>query len=374
MKISVSFPEGLKDQFLQEIHELGIEPKNTSKRIMFFEVDINSFYRICLNTRISYKVSREIARFHCDDRISLYKGIQEAVDWKLWLPPHKSFRIEVTGKTGKLNHSHFSALQAKNSIIDFQRNLWGKRSNVSIDSPDIPISIHLYDGQAVVSLQADKNSLHKRGYKLSQGDAPLKENIASGLIKMTGWNGSVPLIDLMSGSGTFLIEAAQIALKIAPNLNKDFSFKNWFDYNNSKFIAEKNRVIKTQLLEEKFLYIHGCEINHRVYLGAKRNINNVKLENIIRLSNQNFINFLPPSTKGIAVVNPPYGKRMSDTESLKDLYDQLGKYAKKYLSGWDLWILSGSSELTQYLHLKCSRKFNIYNGGINCKWLRYRIN
>ena len=374
MRFNATFPEGLKDQCVQEIKIFGGEIISTSNRIIFFSGDMQCLYRICLRGRIPFKISREIARFPCEDRKSLYYAVQKSVNWGEWLPCHETFKIDVTGKTGSLNHSHFTALEVKNAIIDYQHKLWRDRSDVSIECPDLSISLHLHDGYDVLSLQADSKSFHKRGNKVFIGEAPVKENLASGLIQITGWDFKMPLIDLMCGSGTFLIESALIAKNIASNINRNFCFKNWIDYDQSSFLFEKNLAIKAERVLKPKPIIIGCEINKEIYVGLKANIVNAGLQNDISIFNEDFMSFQPPNRKGIAIVNPPYGVRIGNTSYLEDLYRNIGIYARSNLSGWDLWVLSGNPELTRFLKLRSNQKHAISSGGINCRWVKYKIN
>ena len=168
-------------------------------------------------------------------------GVRDSFDWIGWLHYEKTFNVQVTGRTSSLSHSHFTALEVKNSITDLQQSVWNKRSNISLNNPDFIIHLHLNNNKAIISLQSSLESLHKRGYRPAVGNAPLKENLASGLINMTQWNGKVPLIDFMCGSWTFLIDAVNQFLLVPINIDQVYLFENWLDFRKDIYLNEKIR-------------------------------------------------------------------------------------------------------------------------------------
>ena len=215
----------------------GIDIK-TGKRYISFICDKPTFYKIHFFSRIAFRFYREIARFSCYDKQSLYEGVQKAFNWLTWLPTDKSFCVNVTGSNSYLRHSHFTALQVKNAIVDLQKEVYGQRSNISVENPDLIIHLHLNSHQAILSLQSTYESLHKRGYRPASGNAPLKENLAAGLIQITQWDGKTPLIDIMCGSGTFLVEAARQALNQPTFHEKKYLFENWIDFDKNIFLLQ----------------------------------------------------------------------------------------------------------------------------------------
>ena len=290
-----------------------------------------------------------------------------------WLPANKSFCVQVTGKNSFLRHTHFTALQVKNAIIDLQKKYLNSRSDISIKNPDLVIHLHINNEEAILSLQSTIESLHKRGYRPFMADAPLKENLAAGLIQLTEWEGKKPLIDIMCGSGTLLIEAVSQYLKV-PNLTKkNYLFENWIDFKKDVFISEKSKLMNNDLSDLKISKVIGCEIDIDIFKQAKKNISLAGLENYIELHNMNFANLIINEQPGIILCNPPYGRRIGDESELIDLYSQLGDFLKKNCSGWTFWLLSGNPKLTKFLKLKASIKIPINNGGIDCRWIKYLI-
>ena len=373
MYVIASSPEGLEKYLASEIIDLGGFNINTYKRSVSFECDYATFYRIHFFSRVAFRFYREVSRFACYDRLSLYEGVRDSFDWLKWLPSEKTFNVQVTGRTSSLSHSHFTALEVKNSITDLQQSVWNKRSNISLDNPDLIIHLHLNNDRGVLSLQSTFESLHKRGYRPAIGNAPLKENLASGLLKMTEWNGTKPLVDLMCGSGTFLIEAINQILKVPLKFQQFYLFENWLDFNKNIYLEEKNKAQKRVVTFEKLSKIIGCEINKDVFDQAKVNIKKAGLNNYIELQNDDFKNIQFKSSEGLVLCNPPYGKKLGDENELITLYEDMGEFLKRNFSGWEFWLLSGNPKLTRYLKMKSSLKIPVSNGGIDCRWIKYLI-
>ena len=373
MNVVASSPEGLEKSLAEEISNLGGFNINTYKRFINFECDCETFYRVHLYSRLAFRFYREIASFNCYDKQSLYAGVRDSFDWLNWLHFDKTFNVQVTGRTSSLSHTHFTALEVKNSITDLQQAVWNKRSNISLDNPDFIIHLHLNNNKAILSLQSSVESLHKRGYRPAIGNAPLKENLASGLINMTQWNGKVPLIDFMCGSGTFLIEAVNQFLGVPINIDQVYLFENWLDFRKDIYLNEKNKAKNKIINYEKLPTIIGCEMNKKVFEQANVNISLAGLENYIELINNDFLALQLSCTPGIIICNPPYGKKLGDENELIYLYEQMGIFLKNNFSGWEFWLLSGNPKLTKYLKMKSSLKIPVSNGGIDCRWIKYLI-
>ena len=373
MNVVASSPEGLEKSLAEEISNLGGFNINTYKRFINFECDFETFYRVHFYSRLAFRFYREIASFNCYDKQSLYAGVRDSFDWLNWLHFDKTFNVQVTGRTSSLSHTHFTALEVKNSITDLQQAVWNKRSNISLDNPDFVIHLHLNNNKAILSLQSSVESLHKRGYRPAIGNAPLKENLASGLINMTQWNGKVPLIDFMCGSGTFLIEAVNQYLGVPINIDQVYLFENWLDFRKDIYLNEKNKAKNKIINYEKLPTIIGCEINKKVFEQANVNISLAGLENYIELINNDFLALQLSCTPGIIICNPPYGKKLGDENELICLYEQMGIFLKNNFSGWEFWLLSGNPKLTKYLKMKSSLKIPVSNGGIDCRWIKYLI-
>ena len=373
MKLVASISQGLEQEGAKELIELGAKAVKASRRHILFEGDLACLYRLHLKSRLSFRFLREIARFSCNGPYELYNCIQSSIDWENWLKPNKSFRVDVTGFGEGLSHSHYTALQVKNAIIDWQRERWGLRSSIDLSNPDVCFHLHLANNQGVLSVDGSNSSLHKRGYRPAVGIAPIKETLAAGLMRMTGWDGTINLVDPLCGSGTFLVEAASNLLGIPSGIDREFLFKNWPDFDKSMWERELKLAKKVSNFNTKSPKIIGCEIDESIAYSASENVRKAGLENYIKIINCPFQEFQLPSGLGILVCNPPYGKRIGDENRLPILYKQLGEYCKNKASGWDLWLLNGNPKLSKFIGMKANRRFQVNNGSIDCRWLNYKI-
>ena len=366
-------PQGLEEAGAQELIALGAKNVRPLRRAAAFEADMSCLYRLHLQCRLPFRLLRELASFPCDGRDSLYYGIQDAVDWERWLHPSMTFRVDATGSAQGLNHSHYSALQVKNAIVDRQRELWGERSSVDLEEPDLHLHLHLGNGGAVLSLDGCGGSLHRRGYRAAMGSAPLKENLAAGLIRLTDWDGTTPLIDPLCGSGTLLIEAASIASHRCPGLRRPFALEGWADFNRDLWKQEMQRAQGREQHQRQLPPIIGNEEDPNIAAQARSNVEAAGLGDCITICCGDFRELTFPQARGMVVCNPPYGVRIGERDDLEALYRDLGRTLKDQASGWDAWILSGNAEMTGALRMKASRRIPVSNGGIDCRWLHYQV-
>ena len=367
-------PQGLEEVGAQELHALGAKQLRPMRRAVSFQADMACLYRLHLQCRLPFRLLREISRFPCNGRDGLYSGIQQALDWERWLHPSMSFRVDVTGTAPGLSHSHYTALQVKNAIVDRQRVLWGKRSSIDLDDADIALHLHLNRGEATLSLDGSGGSLHRRGYRAAMGAAPLKENLAAGLIKLTGWDGRCPIVDPCCGSGSLLIEAAAISLQRFPAVKRHFPIESWADFNAELWKSELQRAEQRQLPFDHPPGLLGFEKDPLVAQQARDNIAAAGLTDVIEILETDFRDAPPPrADHGVVVCNPPYGVRLGEEHDLQALYQDLGEVLKRDYRGWDLWVLSGNRALTGALRLKAKRRIPVSNGGLDCRWLHYEL-
>tara|TARA_Y100001968_G_scaffold29877_1_gene23136 strand:+ start:863 stop:1987 length:1125 start_codon:yes stop_codon:yes gene_type:complete len=374
MNVVAILPPGLEEEGCKELIELGAQKVKSLRRCASFEADMACLYRLYLQARLPFRILREIARFKCNSSNELYERVQKAFEWEAWLNPSMSFRVDVSGSSNGLSHSHYSALQVKNALVDLQRQLWGIRSDIDLNSPSLCLHLHLSSYGAVLSLDGSASSLHRRGYRLAMGSAPLKENLAAGLIRLTGWNGLCPLIDPVCGSATLLIEAASLLNGLSPNLKRNFILQNWWDFNDDIW---KNELLKLHVEHQEKKsnpIILGCEKDIAIANQARSNVMRAGLQDIVEIQNRDFKDLEFPTQIGTIVCNPPYGKRIGFDQDLSFFYRELSDFLKLNASEWQLWILSGNPSLTKALRMKSRRKFPISNGGIDCRWLNYTIN
>lgn len=373
MQAIAVLPQGLEEEGAKELSTLGAKAVRPLRRAAAFEADMACFYRLHLQARLPFRLLREIAQFPCQGPKELYSGVQSAFDWERWLHPSMSFRVDVTGSGPGLTHSHFTALQVKNALVDLQRQLWGERSDIDLQDPALCLHLHLSRDCAVLSLDGSAGSLHRRGYRAAVGAAPLKENLAAGLIKLSGWDGCVPLVDPLCGSGTLLIEAASMKLGLAPGIQRSFLMEGWADFDPQLWSEEQARAKQRERRDQSLPVIIGCDRDPSITTQAKTNVAEAGLDHVVGIQTCDFRDLELPKQPGVMVCNPPYGIRVGQDEDLTALYESLGQYAKQYASGWQLWLLNGNPSLSRSLQMKASRRIPVSNGGIECRWLNYAI-
>jgi len=382
-RVTAVVPPGLEESAAAELLALGAAEVRPLRRAVACHTDLATYYRLHLRARLPFRLLRQLAAFPCRGRDDLYDGVQRATDWSHWLPPELSFRVDASGSLPGLNHSHYNALQVKNALVDWQRSRWGQRSTVDLNDPDLALHLHLSAGrpgqtpQASLSLDGSGDSLHRRGYRAAMGLAPLKENLAAGLIRLTGWDGSMPLADPLCGSGTLLIEAACMALGRQPGLERRFALERWPDFDGRLWMQEveaASALERQQLADGRPLApVLGNEADPLVLAQARANAEAAGVAPWLQLQAGDCRDFQPPPGPGVLVCNPPYGERIGERDELEQLYADLGAMVKERCGGWDLWLLSGNPELTGALRMKASRRIPVSNGGIDCRWLHYAI-
>ena len=375
-------PPGLEEVAAAELTALGATDVKAGRLQASGLGDLATYYRLHLRARLPFRLLRTLARFPCANREALAAGVQAAADWERWLPPEASLRVEASGTTPALPHSHYTALTVKNALVDWQRQRWGARSSVNLDDPDLALHLHLQHdrrtglSEAVLSLDGGGGaSLHRRGYRSAMGAAPLKEHLAAGLIALSGWDGTCPLVDPMCGSGTLLIEAAAMALNLPAGMlhgqARAFGFRRWPDFDPA--LWQRELAACGSPAPRPLPPLLGLERDPEVLDQARGNAERAGVAEHIRFERGDARDLRPPAGPGLVVVNPPYGARLGGDEDLEALYGELGALLRERCGGWTLWLLSGNPGLTGALRLKASRRVPVSNGGIDCRWLRYEL-
>lgn len=367
---------GLEELAATELEQLGADGVEPGFCGVGFRCDRKRLYTINLWTRLTFHILVTVGHVPCHDSDALYRGIQ-TIDWEQYLSPEQTLAVKATGKNDRLNHSHFTALQVKNAIVDQQQDRYGDRSDVDTEIPDVQINVHINDNKATVSLDSSGSSLHRRGYRPAMGTAPLKESLAAALIQLTEWSGQVAFLDPMCGSGTLPIEACLQALKIAPGLFREvtsqgFGFQTWPDYDEGVWQSVVEAAKKRQR-SELGVPVMGCDLDLDILTNARTNADYSGVADYIEFSYTDFANIEAPSDSGILICNPPYGERLGKTENLAPFYKQMGDILKQRFKGWTAYILSGNKALTKCIGLRTARKIPIYNGSIPCQFLKYEM-
>ena len=363
---------GLEDIAAQELIALGAKKVQTDFTGVHFQGDQELLYRVNLWARTIFRVLVKIDKVKSFNAPTLYRSIQ-TIDWSEYLLPEMTLAVNCTGKNKQLNHSHFTALQIKNAIVDQQQKQYNRRSDINPKTPDLLVNAHIDNNRCTISLDSSGTSLHRRGYRPAVGLAPLKETLAAAIIQMTDWSPELAFFDPLCGSGTLPIEAAMKALNIAPSLYRSqFGFQSWLDYDQSlwnKLVTEaKNCQLKTLDVP-----IIGSDRDFKMIDLAYTNADNCGLGEQIQFRQQELSDIYAIADKGVIICNPPYGERLGNVEELGALYKSLGDIFKQRFTGWTAYILTGNKQLAKKVGLRTSRRIAVYNGSLPCTLLKYEL-
>ncbi len=359
---------GLENVLAEEIRSLGAEMVTVERRAVSFTGNQELMYKANFHLRTALKILKPIAEFEVTKRDELY-DLAKKIPWTNYLALGKSFAIDSTVQSEMFVNSMYASLKVKDAIADHFREATGKRPSVNAEDPDIRINVYLMGNHCILSLDSSGESLHKRGYRIGQGDAPINEVLAAGMILLAGWDGTKNFLDPMCGSGTLVIEAAMIAKGIPPGMyRKSFGFEQWPDF-NEKLFAE----ICNGDYEKKYNgKIIGSDISVKDIAIARANINNASLSKVIDLQVHDFLDLEPPFSDGVIITNPPYGERMKP-QSIADLYASVGNILKNKFSGFEAWIISSSLDGLKSVGLKPAKKIDLFNGALACSYRCYEL-
>ncbi len=363
---------GLPEPLEAELNQIGVKVLERTVSGVFFEGNWEDCYRVNLQSRLASRILKPILDFTAYQPEELYNQILRH-DFTKYIKPNQSIAIDATVKECMMHDQRFVAMKVKDAIVDQFRNKFGVRPDVDNNNATLRITVRAVKNQFAVALDTSGESLFKRGYRKEVGEAPLKENLAAGLLSLAEWDRKSPLVDFMCGSGTFLVEGAMMALNVAPGMQrKGFGFQNWLTFDEPAWEKVMQEAIDQEKDELDFK-LYGYDIDRRVLDDAKANAKRAGVDHVIEFKREPVAIVEPPAEKGLVIVNPPYGARIGDEDNLRDVYRDLGFTLKHRFKGWDAWVLSGNKELIQDLKLKSTRKHFVFNGNIECRFLKYSM-
>lgn len=361
--------QGLEEVLAQELTELGASNIEIGRRMVSFTGDKAMMYRANFCLRTAIRILKPIKHFSAKTADEVYEAVK-SIEWENYLDNMSSFAVDAVVFSNEFRHSKFVAYKVKDAIVDYFREKTGNRPSVRINNPDVSFNIHVAEDLCTLSLDSSGESLHRRGYRQEQVEAPLNEVLAAGMILMTGWRGECDLIDPMCGSGTIPIEAALIARNIAPGVfRKEFGFEKWKDFDQELFDSIYNDDSQEREFNHK---IYGYDNNPKANEIATHNVKAAGVTKDVILKIQPFQQFEQPAEKSIIITNPPYGERISSGDLL-DLYQMIGERLKHAFTGNDAWILSYRDECFDQIGLKPSVKIPLFNGALECQFRKYQL-
>jgi putative N6-adenine-specific DNA methylase len=360
---------GLEDILAGELIELGANNVQIGRRMVSFEGNNELLYKANFHCRTALRILKPLLQFKAQNPDEVYEQIKK-FDWENYLPEKKTFAVDTVVYSEIFTHSKFVAYRVKDAIVDYFTEQEKPRPSVRINNPDIQLHLHISHNECTLSLDSSGESLHKRGYRVEIGDAPLNEVLAAGMIMKTGWKGESLFVDPMCGTGTLLIEAALIALNIAPGVFRNqFAFEKWDDFDAELF----EQVSSDDSREKPFQFkCYGSDISRKAVISASKNVKSAGLSQYIDLKIQPLQEIAGNQGRGILITNPPYGERMNPRD-LMDLYATIGERLKHVFPGYDAWIISSNPEAMDNIGLKSDSKMKLINGDLDCEYVHYRL-
>jgi 23S rRNA (guanine2445-N2)-methyltransferase len=364
-------PRGLEPVLAAELRQLQAEKIRPVGGGVAFSGDFLLCYRANLESRIASRVLWQLATDDYRNEDDIYRTAF-ALPWTDWFEPARTIRVDVSATKSPLTSVNFVTLKIKDAVCDQIRRLSGRRPSVNTHEPDIPIQGHLTDRDFTLYLDTTGEPLFKRGMRIVTGEAPLRENLAAGILRLAGWVPGIPLLDPMCGSGTILLEAAHMAIDIAPGLGRHFTFEKFKNFDGGRWRELRQRSMSRQKPKISQA-IYGSDLSSDVLKAARANLMAAGLEKIVSLKRANVLEIFAPAKEGIIVTNPPYGVRLGEQQTLAEFYPKLGDVLKKRFSGWRAYLLSADMRLPKLIRLAASKRTPLFNGALECRLFEYKM-
>lgn len=362
--------QGLEGVLANEITALGGSNVTIGRRMVSFEGDKALLYKANLACRTALRILKPILHFEASNPDEVYNRLRN-YNWEELMGVTTTFSIDSVVFSDEFRHSKFVTYRMKDAIADYFNERYGKRPSVRLTNADVQFNLHINNTSCTLSLDSSGESLHKRGYREAQTEAPINEVLAAGLIMLSGWHGECSFIDPMCGSGTFLIEAALIATNTYPGIfRQHFAFEKWPDFDADLLEELYNDESNEREFEHK---IYGSDISVKAIAIAERNIKSAGVGRYIELSTRPIQSYEEaPATKGIIITNPPYGERIAAND-MEALYEAIGNRLKHVFKGYTAWVLGYKQEHFDKIGLKPSAKIPTLNGALECEFRKYDI-
>ena len=369
---------GFEELLKSELTELGAQDAKVAQGGVHYWADDETLYRTLLWSRLSSRILLPIVQAKVFSDLDLYSAVV-GVNWLDYFDEKVHFFVDFNGTNQEIRHTQFGAMRVKDGIVDYFERHGRARPNVDKEQPDIRIHAYLNRDDVVLSLDLSGDALHMRGYREDTGKAPLRETLAAAIVLRSSWQKGTPLVDPMCGSGTLLIEAAQMEAQIAPQLYRlHWGFDFWQGHNQAAWEKVKEEALalaEAEKQRENSPHFYGFDLDHRVLQKAKQNAKNAGVAHLMQWQQGDVaaIKNPSPNVAGTVICNPPYGERLGTTPALIALYSVFGQRLKQQFAGWNASIFSGEPSLLDCLHLRSHRQFKAKNGPLDCVQKNYQI-
>jgi putative N6-adenine-specific DNA methylase len=364
-------PRGLEQVLVAELVALGAHGAEAVDGGVAFAGERPLCYAANLESRVASRVLWRVGSAPYRHEQDIYEGAR-SLPWPRQFDVRRSIRVDTAAIKSPVRSLDFVTLRVKDAICDVFREARGERPDVDTREPDVRIHVFLTQNEATFYLDTSGEPLFRRGWRAVRGEAPLRENLAAGILKLTGWAPPTPFFDPMCGSGTFLVEAAMMALDIAPGTNRAFGFEKLKDFDAAGWRALRDRA-RARGRPVSALEMYGSDRSGNALGLARENLRAAGIAGAVRLKQMSMLDARPPAAAGIMAMNPPYGERTGEDEELAAFYPKLGDVLKQRFTGWTAYIFTADLRLPKLIRLAASRRIPLYNGALECRLFKYEL-
>lgn len=364
-------PRGLEVVLVDELTKLGAAKVEMTDGGAGFAGEKTLAWRANLESRVATRILWRVGRTPYKNEDDIYKAAL-ALAWPSWFDVSRTMMVKVTAVKSPLKSLEFITLRIKDAVCDKFRQVGGARPSIDTREPDVRIHAYLTSTECQFYVDTSGAPLYQRGHRRSSVDAPLRENLAAGILKLTGWQPGVPLIDPMCGSGTFLIEAALMALDIAPGLDRHFGFEKLKNFEAAAW-EEIQAQARKRVKPASPMPILGSDSDMRSVRAARQNLEAAGFSNVVQVRQADVLEVEAPAPEGILLANPPYGVRIGEEEQLAELYPQLAAALKRNFAGWNAFFLTSDTRMPKLMRLSPSRKTPLFNGPLECRLYEFKM-
>lgn len=358
-------PRGLEQILATELQQQGCTDIVPTDGGVSCKGTLAHVYRINLHSRTASRVLLQLTRTAYRREEDIYRAAKN-IKWQDWFSVSQTFKVKVEGKRANVKSLDFIALKIKDGVCDHFRQQFDERPSIDKARPDVRIHAFLDDRNVIIFIDTSGEALFKRGYRQDTGEAPLRENLAAGLLLLAGYDGSQPFQDPFCGSGTIAIEAAWIATHRAVGLNRRFGFENWANFDRALWVKLKAEA-RSQIKERIQTKISASDNDRAMTRACKENTIAAEVDMFIEINTLDVQDTQPNGENGIIISNPPYGVRLAEEQTLHALYPQLGSWLKQHYAGWMIGMFTGDMHMPKLMRLKPKRKIPLFNGNLDCR-------
>jgi len=363
-------PRGLEALLEAELGAFGAREARTVPGGVAFEGDWGTCYRANLFSRLASRVLWKVSEFGYRNENDLYAAAR-AVDWPRQFGVERTLRVNLSAIRSPLKSLEFATLKVKDAVCDRFRDSTGRRPSVERARPDVRVHAFLDAARGTLYLDTSGEALFKRGWRRARVEAPLRENLAAGIILLTGWRPDEPLLDPMCGSGTLLSEAAAIALGRAPGAGRSFGFEKLASFDPARWRALRDEAARPA--GRRGLRLYGSDLDAAALGAAERNLAAAGFEGLVKLERADLLERTAPAPEGVMLANPPYGERIGERAELAAFYPELGDALKQRFAGWRCYFFTSDLRLPKLIRLEASRRTPLFNGALECRLYEYQV-